>query len=82
MRQVLMGAMAAAVLAASGAARAQPPASNTVDDLTVVGRKSARPPPSFASAVTNYVAAHARASAAVGNLSRWMAPVCPFTSTS
>ena len=85
MRRALIGAITAALLAAAWASRAQPPATaapaptgNTVEDLTVVGRKSAKPPPSFSSAVSAYVRSNAQPSS-VGNLSRWRVPLCPYT---
>ena len=86
MRPALIGVIAAGFLAVAGASHAQQPTAGAttpsgaaiVEDLTVRGHRTEKPPPSFSSAVDSYVRSRAQASP-VGNLSRWNIPVCPYT---
>jgi hypothetical protein len=79
------GLLIASLLCSASAALAQPasappasaPASSAVGGLTIEGHRSERPQ-SFSSAVSGFVRSHAHDSP-IGNLSRWMAPVCPVT---
>ena len=81
MRRALTAVLAAGALAAAGTSGAQPAApgaGTTVKEVTVQGQKGAKPPPSFKSAASSYVRAHAQASYG-GGLSRFLEPVCPRT---
>ena len=81
MRRALTAVLTAAALALAGASAAQPAGSapgTTVKELTVQGQKGAAPPPSFKSAASSYVRAHAQESYG-GGLSRFLEPVCPLT---
>jgi hypothetical protein len=77
MAYLLSSASAALAQPAPSPPAASTPADATVGGVTVLGRRPQNPQ-SFSSAVSGFVRSHAHESP-IGNLTRWIAPVCPAT---
>ena len=75
---LLLVAMAAACALQAPPARAADVSPTTVGQVVVQGQRAPKKPETYSTTVRKFVETHARPSP-IGTLSRWAAPVCPYT---